>query len=205
MKRLSKQCANGRAPLPLRLWAHGVHERRPCIPAPLLSCPTQHCSWYALVCGRHPPAQLPHLGASTWKGKPMTWSPLTAAATRAKSPGRLFSRWWQLLLASCAHLEQLGEGEEAEVLDQIHQAQTRSPTMSSAARDGLERTAQRAWLQKGQMWNYEPAAANHRSVFQDHTLLRTCRSSPGEAPATPAPRHCTGAPQRPHVVEDPCA
>ena len=112
MKRLSKQCANGRAPLPLRLWAHGVHERRPCIPAPLLSCPTQHCSWYALVCGRHPPAQLPRLGASTWKGKPMTWSPLTAAATRAKSPGRLFSRWWQLLLASCAHLEQLGEGRK---------------------------------------------------------------------------------------------
>ena len=68
-----------------------------------------------LVCAGlrgHPPAQLPRLGASTWKGKPMTWSPLTAAATRAKSPGRLFSRWWQLLLASCAHLEQLGEGRK---------------------------------------------------------------------------------------------
>ena len=120
-----------------------------------------------LVCAGlrgHPPAQLPRLGASTWKGKPMTWSPLTAAATRAKSPGRLFSRWWQLLLASCAHLEQLGEGEEAEVLDQIHQAQTRSPTMSSAALDGLERTAQRAWLQKGQMWNYEPAARHSKTI-----------------------------------------
>lgn len=124
---------------------------------------------------------------------------LTAAATRTKSPARLFACWWQLLLASCAHLGQLGEGEEAEVLDQIQQAQTRSPTMSSAARDGLERTAQRAWLQKGHVRNYEPAAANHGSAFQDHT------SSPGQTPATPAPRHCTGAPQRPHVVEDPCA
>ena len=200
MKRLSKQCANGRAPLPLRLWAHGVHERRPCIPAPLLSCPTQHCSWYALVCGRHPPAQLPRLGASTWKGKPMTWSPLTAAATRAKSPGRLFSRWWQLLLASCAILSNWERGGSGSAGS--------DPSGTNSKPNHVFRRTRRSGTHSSKGMAAERTDVELRassSAFQDHTLVGTCRNSPGEAPATPAPRHCTGAPQRPHVVEDPCA